>query len=118
MSLFFQNSYKETAYLSVVWFDRSCGNVPWRKMGAFAVAPGKTLELVPGDLRNMANHNFAWFGVAGNSSGPTWSGDTPYRIPTNAAFNQCHMDDTGCDSLRPFFGGHISEDWVSLTILL
>jgi hypothetical protein len=118
MPLLFQNSYKDTAYVSMVWFDRSCGDVPWKKMGWFVVAPGKTFEFFSGDLRNLPNHNFAWFAVAGNSSGPTWSGDTHYRIPTNAAFNQCHMDDTGCDNLRPFFVGRIFEDWLGLTILL
>jgi len=118
MSLSFQNSYRDTAYVSLVWFDRSCGAVPWRKTGWFVVAPGKTVEVVPGDLRNQPNHNFAWFAVAGNDSGPTWSGNTFYRIPRNAAFSQCHMDDTGCNSLRPFFVGWISEEWLGLTILL
>jgi hypothetical protein len=118
MSLSFQNLYKDTAFVAMVLFDRSCGNVPWRKMGFFAVAPGKTVEVLKGDLRNLPNHNFAWFAVAGNSSGPTWSGNTHYRIPTNAAFNQCHMDDTGCNILRPFFVGRIFEDWLGLTILL
>ena len=118
MPLSFQNSYKDTAYVSLVWFDRSCGAVPWRKSGAYAVAPGKTVEVVRGDLRSLPNHNFAWFAVAANSSGPTWAGNTHYRIPSNAAFNQCHLDDTGCDRLRPFFVGRISEDWVGLTILL
>lgn len=118
MPLLFQNSYKDTAYVSVVWFDRSCGAVPWKKMGWFAVAPGKTFEFFSGDLRSLPNPNFAWFAVAGNSSGPTWSGDTYYRVPTNAAFKQCHTDDSGCDILRPFFVGRIFEDWLGLTILL
>jgi hypothetical protein len=118
MSLLFQNLYRDPAYISLVWFDPACGAVPWRKQGWFKADPGATVEVVKGDLRNVRNHNFAWFAVARDSSGPTWAGDTGYRVPLNAAFNQCHMDDTGCNVIRQFFVGRLSEDWMGVTIVL
>jgi hypothetical protein len=118
MPVWFQNSYKDTAYISLVWFQPACSTEPWRKIGWYAAAPGAKVEVVSGDLRNLRNLNFAWFAVAGNSKGPTWSGKNWYRIRGDAKFDQCYTDDTGCNDLRPFIVGALNRDWLGVTILL
>ncbi|MBV8913663.1 MAG: hypothetical protein JOZ05_11565 [Acetobacteraceae bacterium] len=117
MPLSFQNLYTETTYVALLWFDPGCSPDPWRKIGWYEVPPGQTVEVVGDDLRTLADPNFAWF-VDTGADGPCWSGDRWYRVPHNAAFDQCYDDDTGCNALWPFIAGTLDTEWIGFTIML
>jgi hypothetical protein len=107
MPLSFQNLTTDMVYVSLLWHDPSCSPEPWRKKGWWAIAPGATVLCRSEDLRTLANSNFAWF--ANNwADGPCWSGDRWYKVPHNAAFDQCYSDDTGCNATFPFIAGGLA----------
>lgn len=118
MPLWFQNFHTDTVYISLLWFDASCSPQPWRKIGWFSAAPQAKIEVVSGDLRDLSNREFGWFAESGGADGPSWSGDRWYKVPHNAAFNQCYDDDTGCNAVWPFHVGRLNEEWLGLTVLL
>src|SRR6185437_6082459 len=107
----------QTAYVALLLYDSGCSPDPWRKSGWYRIDPGQTVEIFGTDLRDLATPNWAWFADTG-ADGPSWSGGNWYRVPHNAAFNQCYDDDTGCNALWAFKAASFSPEWSGLTVVL
>src|SRR5215471_1642798 len=78
--------------------DQSCGSTPWRKVGWYAVPPGGSALVMTGNQHDLPFTNFAWIACT-FADGPCWSGNLWYRVMHNNPFNQCFVDDTGCNAL-------------------
>jgi len=117
MSLSFRNEHDATAYVGVLLLDGSCKPNPWRKLGWYGLASGESAVVISD--QNLPFTKFAWFADIG-ADGPCWSGNLWYRVPHNAAFNQCFDDDSGCNALWPFHPGSYGGDyyWPNLTVVL
>lgn len=121
MGLWFQNSYTDTVYIALLWYDPGCSPDPWRKVGWYVAAPGASVQVVSGNLKNVQDPNFAWFAQADWADGPCWSGDPAhnwYAIPHNAAFNQCYDNNTGCNAAYPFVAQTLDKKETDFTIVL
>jgi hypothetical protein len=121
MGLWFENAYTDTVYIALLWYDPGCSPDPWRKVGWYVAAPGASVRVVGGDLKNVQDRNFAWFAQADWADGPCWSGDPAhnwYAIPHNAAFNQCYDDNTGCNAAYPFVADTLDSGATDFTIVL
>jgi len=121
MGLWYQNGYTDPVYVAMLWFDSGCSGQPWRKSGWYLVAPGSSVEIVGANLKTIPDSNFAWFAQADWADGPCWSGDPAhnwYAIPHNAAFNQCYLDNSGCNAAYPFNAGTLGRSSIDWTIVL
>jgi hypothetical protein len=117
MSLNFVNEHNVTAYGAIIVLDQSCGSTPWRKLGWYAVPPGGSTLVMTGNQHDLPFTNFAWFACT-FADGPCWSGNLWYRVMHNNSFNQCFVDDTGCNALWPFQADQYGGGWSSLDISL
>src|SRR5262245_15605461 len=102
MALCFRNQHNLTAYASVLLFDQACGSSdPFRKIGWYEVPPSGLFNVMNGSQHDLPFTYFAWFADV-YADGPCWSGNRWYKVPRINAFNQCYLDDTGCDARWPF----------------
>jgi uncharacterized membrane protein len=93
MSLYFENSYSATATISVcvLYYNTGCPN-PWTKIGWYNVAPGQTVQMWDGDVSSV---NEYWYFWAQATDGSVWAGSAVFAEVTDAAFNQCWLDNSG-----------------------
>jgi hypothetical protein len=103
MALEFQNLYRNTVWIALVYGDNGCGPTRFRKQGWWAVNPGQTRKLWDVDLRRV-NRNASFYAQEFRmSGGATWdgTGNRWYRI-RDLAFSQCYDDNTGCNQQPNF----------------
>jgi hypothetical protein len=103
VALIFNNVSARDAYVALVVHDPGCSPNPWRKHGWYRIPNDNFLHvLIPGDLRD-GNRYLMWF-ADWYSDGPSWGSGNPYwrYLVTDAVFNQCFDDNTGCDRRYDF----------------
>lgn len=99
MALKFQNVYRNTIWVALLWGDNGCGPThKFRKQGWWSVNPGQTSILWNVNLQTVNRYAAFYAQEFRNSGGATWDGQGNgwYRIRDDA-FNQCYDDDTGCN---------------------
>ncbi len=97
MTLYFCNFYPAKVWISIMWYDPTCGEGKpgncWQRQGWFSITPGSCKKILPnavypdvGDDLSDINRYYCFYAVA--ADGAKWSG--PYmRGVTNSAYHRC-----------------------------
>ena len=96
--LSFQNLTKQTVWVILLYYDPGCGaaNQNFRKQGWWKLNPGQTVVIWNVDLRTV--NRYIYFEAEFDADKSVWGGNGNAWIEiTDNAFNQCAIDETGCD---------------------
>jgi uncharacterized membrane protein len=96
--LSFQNLTNQTVWVILLYYDSSCGaaNQNFRKQGWWKLNAGQTVVIWNVDLRTV--NRYIYFEAEFDTDVSVWGGNGNAWIEiTDNAFNQCALDETGCD---------------------
>lgn len=102
MGLEFQNQYRNTLYIALVYGSESCAS-KFKKQGWWGVDPGQTRSIWNVNLQTVNRFAAFYAEEFRGGGGATWNGtgNQWYQIP-DVGFDQCYEDNTGCNQQPNF----------------
>jgi uncharacterized membrane protein len=84
MGLSFVNRYSSGVSVCLLWYNRSCGEKPWRKSGWWNLGVGQGVQVLTGNL----NSRYYYF-YARAADGAYWGEHNRRILVTNNRFDIC-----------------------------
>jgi len=102
VGLEFQNQYRNTLYIALVYGSESCAS-KFKKQGWWGVDPGQTRSIWNVNLQTVNRFAAFYAEEFRGGGGATWNGtgNQWYQIP-DVGFDQCYEDNTGCNQQPNF----------------